>query len=101
MRALRCALGLSSSLSFSLAHPAADGLLEIQLLKRNRRGFYANGGSNADTFWFSLLQGRTGRERLQLQYPPADYYKTDWEREGVLDAQRRIGRGGSTKAIKG
>ena len=31
-----------------------DGLLTVQLLKRNRRGHYANGSSNADTFWMSV-----------------------------------------------
>ena len=31
-----------------------DGLLSVQLLKRNRRGHYANGSSNADTFWMSV-----------------------------------------------
>ena len=31
-----------------------DGLLTVQLLKRNRRGHYANGTSNADTFWMSV-----------------------------------------------
>ncbi len=73
-------------------------MLEIQLLKRNRRGFYQNGCTNADTFWFSLLAGRTGRERLAVEYPPADYYKTDWERAGVMDTHRvkRRGQGAAT-----
>ena len=31
-----------------------DGLLSIQLLKRNRRGHYANGSDNAATFWKSV-----------------------------------------------
>lgn len=31
-----------------------DGLLSVQLLKRNRRGHYANGSTNADTFWMSV-----------------------------------------------
>ena len=31
-----------------------DRLLTVQLLKRNRRGHYANGTSNADTFWMSV-----------------------------------------------
>ena len=75
---------------------AADGVLEIQLLKRNRRGFYGNGCSNADTFWFSLLAGRAGRERLPLQAPPAEYYKTEWERAGAADAHKLRGRRGSS-----
>lgn len=31
-----------------------DGLLSVQLLKRNRRGHYANGSNNAETFWMSV-----------------------------------------------
>lgn len=31
-----------------------DGILNMQLLKRNRRGSYANGSNNADTFWKSV-----------------------------------------------
>ena len=29
----------------------SDGVLEFSLLKRSRRGNYANGHTNADTFW--------------------------------------------------
>jgi hypothetical protein len=36
-------------------HPQ-DGVLEMILLKRNRRGAYESGTSNADTFWYALLQ---------------------------------------------
>ena len=28
-----------------------DGLLQLLMLKRNRRGAYADGATNADTFW--------------------------------------------------
>lgn len=28
-----------------------DGLLQLYMLKRNRRGAYADGATNADTFW--------------------------------------------------
>ena len=31
-----------------------DSLLSVQLLKRNRRGHYANGSDNAGTFWKSV-----------------------------------------------
>ena len=31
-----------------------DGVLEMSLLKRNRRGNYDDGCSNADTFWYSV-----------------------------------------------
>ena len=30
---------------------AQDGLLQLHMLKRNRRGAYADGATNADTFW--------------------------------------------------
>ena len=31
-----------------------DGILHMQLLKRNRRGNYANSSTNADTYWKSV-----------------------------------------------
>ncbi len=34
-----------------------DGVLHMQLLKRNRRGNYANGSNNAATFWKSVRPG--------------------------------------------
>ena len=74
-------------------------MLEIQLLKRSRRGCYANGATNADTFWFSLLAARAGRERLPLQHPPSEYYKSSWETAGTPDAHRLRGRRTRTKAI--
>ena len=74
-----------------------DGVLEISLLKRNRRGQYDAGKSNAATFWFSVLRGPTddrdaragakkdrargttlGRERLALDAPPNEYYASEW-----------------------
>ena len=69
-----------------------DGILEIQLLKRNRRGQYANGCTNADTFWYALLANAKGNHRLALDQPPAEYYKSDWERVGILDAAKAAGR---------
>ena len=78
-------------------------MLEIQLLKRNRRGQYSNGCTNADPFWFSLLANRNGRERLALQRPPDAYYRTEWEHIGCADAHklrgRRGGRAASARAI--
>ena len=74
-----------------------DGVLEISLLKRNRRGQYDAGKSNAATFWFSVLRGpmddrdaragakkdrargtTLGRERLALDAPPSEYYASEW-----------------------
>ena len=74
-------------------------MIEIVLLKRNRRGFYQNGKTNADTFWYSLLAGKVGRERLQLPYPPHEYYKTDCDLSGTLEvAGQRHKRGGGRRA---
>jgi hypothetical protein len=71
-----------------------DGLLEIQMLKRNRRGQYANGCTNADTFWFALLADARNKQRLALAAPPAAYYKSDWEKIGVLNATKIAARRG-------
>jgi hypothetical protein len=49
------------------AAPAADAdahVLAMSLLKRCRRGHYADGSTNADTYWRSLLKG-TCRQPLQ------------------------------------
>ena len=37
-----------------------DSLLSIQLLKRNRRGHYANGSDNAGTFWKAVSSSLLG-----------------------------------------
>jgi len=76
----------------------ADGVLELQLLKRCRRGQYAAGATNADTFWYALLGGRSGRERLPLEHPPASYYKTEYEREGA-EPHRLRGRSSKSRAL--
>lgn len=51
-----------------------DGIVHIQLLKRNRKGNYANGCTAADTFWFGLFAGASGVDRLSLTHPPTRYY---------------------------
>lgn len=59
----------------------ADGILEICLLKRFRRGNYENGKSNADTFWFCLCRdgGGVGQQRIEkLTAPPNEYYDTEY-----------------------
>lgn len=53
---------------------ADEGIVHLQLLKRNRKGCYANGCTAADTFWFSLLAGAKGADRLALRHPPTHYY---------------------------
>ena len=51
-----------------------DRILHLVMLKRNRRGNYANNCTNADTFWTSVLQNAPEQETLQLAWPPAEYY---------------------------
>ena len=72
----------------------ADGVLELSLLKRNRRGNYENGSNNAETFWFSVVREDGGRRddaagdapsgygrpaigppRVASSYPPNEYYE--------------------------
>lgn len=64
-----------------------DGVLEITLLKYSRRGQYANGETNADTFWKSVLQSAQETEMLHLQNPPSKYYTSYYEADGQ---QRKI-----------
>jgi len=69
-----------------------DGVLEIILLKLSRRGQYANGETNADTYWRAVLKSPREEERLQLENPPSSYYKSHFE----LD----VNSGGSQKLLK-
>jgi len=84
-----------------------DKILELVLLKRSRRGNYADGESNANTFWKCLLTGQG--ERLMLEHPPKSYYSSYWEDGGEKEEKRRsrivprgkkrIEEGGGQKAI--
>ena len=56
-----------------------DSILHLTMLKRNRRGNYANQCTNADTFWKSVLKNAPKQERLALTYPPAKYYALPFE----------------------
>ena len=58
-----------------------DGVVEITLLKRYRRGLYERGKTNADTFWRSIFLGAPEQETLQVEYPPSTYYATEYEKE--------------------
>jgi hypothetical protein len=51
-----------------------DGVLEVTLLKRARRGHYEGGGTNADTFWRAVLRAGAPREALEAAHPPTAYY---------------------------
>ena len=94
-----------------------DGVLEMSLLKRNRRGNYDDGCTNADTFWYSVCASAPvrkngfskelrGAKRLALTEPPNEYYDTTWiaDPEDAGPAGRdKNGRGTSSRgrAIKG
>ena len=41
-------------------------VLTLVLLKYNRRGFYQDGATNADTFWKSVLKSPQDGERLEV-----------------------------------
>ena len=56
-----------------------DGILHVHMLKRNRRGNYANKCTNADTFWYAVTRTAASPEQLQLEYPPAAYYNSFFE----------------------
>ncbi|KAI8475993.1 MAG: hypothetical protein J3K34DRAFT_453232 [Monoraphidium minutum] len=58
-----------------------DGMVSLRLLKRCRRGHYADGATNADTWWRSLLAGAGAGEALAGRHPPADYYSSPYEEE--------------------
>ncbi|KAL6777062.1 hypothetical protein ACKKBF_B20070 [Auxenochlorella protothecoides x Auxenochlorella symbiontica] len=60
-----------------------DGILEIVLLKRHRRGNYADGETNATTFWYAVTRNAGTDARLALEHPPPGYYSSHWEGEGA------------------
>jgi CS domain len=51
-----------------------DGVLEVVMLKRNRRGNYERGTTNADTFWRAVTTSAPENERLALDHAPTGYY---------------------------
>ena len=69
-----------------------DGILHITLLKRSRRGNYADGTSNAHTFWCSILKQQPPAECIALQRPPLAYYNSYWEPDRANDAVKAVRR---------
>jgi hypothetical protein len=61
-----------------------DGVLEMSLLKRNRKGHYEDGTTNADTYWRSVVRGAAAHETLQLEHPPTAYYWSHCEGERAV-----------------
>jgi hypothetical protein len=55
-------------------------VIEVALLKKNRRGSYDDGCTNHDTFWRSLLADVRAVERLPSTVP-SEYYDTEYEIE--------------------
>lgn len=55
-----------------------DRVISISMLKVNRRDNYADGCTNADTWWKSLTT--SDPTTLQLQYPPNEYYSTTYDK---------------------
>ncbi|GMH33796.1 hypothetical protein BSKO_01630 [Bryopsis sp. KO-2023] len=66
------------------------GVLEVHMLKRNRRGNYRDGKTNADTFWRSVLLKSAPEERLKLVHPPSQYYWSHFESDGMSTHNRLI-----------
>ncbi|DBA98111.1 hypothetical protein WJX77_010113 [Trebouxia sp. C0004] len=56
-----------------------NSILHLGMLKRNRRGNYANQCTNADTCWKSVLKNAPLQEKLTLAYPPDKYYALPFE----------------------
>ena len=60
-----------------------DRILHLTMLKRNRRGNYANNCSNADTFWRAVAKNAPPLEQLSLTHPPDKYYALPFEDDAV------------------
>jgi CS domain len=73
-----------------------DRVLEIVLLKRNRKGNYQDGTTNADTFWKSVVKNAPEKEVLALEHPPTSYYWAPCEDGGVDKEVRRLKQQPST-----
>ncbi|KAG2496939.1 hypothetical protein HYH03_004945 [Edaphochlamys debaryana] len=60
-----------------------DGVLTLQLLKRCRRGSYAPGATNADTWWRSLWADQPQGETIQRRHPPTACYWAEYEEDDL------------------
>ena len=72
-------------------------ILHILMMKRNRRGNYANGATNADTFWYSPLRKGPAEAVIPVQHPPTAYYSSfvelDDARHQALPSSAAAGQG--------
>jgi hypothetical protein len=68
-----------------------DGVLEVVMLKRCRRGHYESGTTNADTFWRSILRVAAPGEALPLEQAPTAYYWAPYEEsDAVQEPVRKL-----------
>lgn len=75
-----------------------DNILEFVLLKRYRKGYYEDGKTNADTFWFSIFRKSSKLETLNLEYPPNHYYSSHVEKTDK-PLHKRVGRNSNIPMI--
>ena len=77
------------------AWQVADGIVEVTLLKASRRGHYAPGTTNADTYWDRVWAKALPQDRLPSAQPPLQYYSSSiFDDDGAL-----VGGGGAPKHI--
>lgn len=64
---------------------AESRVLYITLLKRNRKGHYLPGTTNADTFWPALLAAAPPTHRLipEGAPPPTEYFFCEYDAEDL------------------
>ena len=79
----------------------ADRILHLTMLKRNRRGNYANQCTNADTFWKSVMKQAPQQERLKADCPPSRYYTLAVEDDiGSSQQHPRLVAGSQQKKLR-
>lgn len=75
----------------------SEGIITVNLLKRNRRGHYANGTNNSHTYWRSLIKCETHPQAvLPIDAPPDKYYFCEYDKDDQRDAHTSRS-GGSTR----
>ena len=63
-----------------------DGVLQIIMLKRSRKGHYVEGEHNASTWWASLFNNAGPLERICLQNPPTSYFWAEYDEDDIADS---------------
>ena len=75
------------------AWQVADGIVEVTLLKASRRGHYAPGTTNADTYWDRVWAKALPQDRLPSPRPPLRYYSSS-----IFDDDGALADGGGAHA---